>query len=57
MIWYMVYDMIYGIWYDVIWYGIWYDVIWYDMVYDMIWYGMVWYDMIYMVYDKVMEHA
>ena len=32
---FMIYDMIYDIWYDMIWY----DMIWYDMIwYDMIWY-------------------
>ena len=42
MWWYMIwydkpypYNIIYGIWYDMIWYMIWYD---------MIWYGMIWYD-------------
>jgi len=46
--WYMIYDDIYDIWYDMVWYDmIWYDMIWYDMTwYDMIWY-MIWYDMIY----------
>ena len=50
-IWYMIYDVCYNIWFDMIWYDmIWYDMndmIWYDMIwYDMIWYDMIWYDMI-----------
>jgi len=51
MIWYDICDMIYMVWYDMI-YVIWYDIcdmiyiVWYDMLYD-IWY--MWYD-IYMIW-------
>jgi hypothetical protein len=53
-------DMIWLIWYDMIWYDIWYDMmiydmIWWYMIWYMIWYDMIWYDMIwYMIwYDMI----
>jgi hypothetical protein len=58
--WYMIrYDMMCGIWYDVIYDMIWYDTIWYDTIWYMIWYdmmyGMIWYDTIWydMIYDDI----
>ena len=46
---YIIYDIYYDIWYDMIRY----DMIQYDMIWYMIWYDTIWYDMYDMIYDMI----